>query len=48
MIGDVADRARAYGRVEDPDVLQAMETDDWVGRSITLTSRDDGVNLVAT
>jgi acetyl-CoA C-acetyltransferase len=46
VIADVAPGARAYGRVEDPDLLRAMEADEWVGRKITLTTREGGVNLV--
>ena len=36
VIADVADGTRAYGRVEDPDLLHAMEADEWVGRTIAL------------
>jgi acetyl-CoA C-acetyltransferase len=42
-------RARAYGRVEDPDLLAALETEEWVGRTVQLrpTDRPNGtVNLV--
>ena len=31
---------RAYGRLEDPDDLAALESDEWVGR--TVTARADG------
>jgi acetyl-CoA C-acetyltransferase len=46
VIADVPDGARAYGRVEDPDLLRAMEAEEWVGSSVTLTTREDGINLV--
>jgi acetyl-CoA C-acetyltransferase len=46
VVADVAPGARAYGRVEDPDLLHALEADEWVGRKVALTTRDDGVNLV--
>jgi acetyl-CoA C-acetyltransferase len=45
VIADVGDRARAYGRVEAPDLLAAMEAEEWVGREIHLEARGDGVNL---
>jgi acetyl-CoA C-acetyltransferase len=37
---------RAYGRVEDPGLLEAMEAEEWVGRAIQLDARQNGVNLV--
>ena len=46
VLADVADGARAYGRVEDPDLLVALEGDEWVGRPITLEEAPGGVNLV--
>ena len=46
MIADVGDGTRAYGRVEDIDLLHALETDEWVGRQVELDARDNGVNLV--
>ncbi|MEX2292704.1 MAG: hypothetical protein WD691_02865 [Acidimicrobiales bacterium] len=46
VIGDVATGGRAYGRVESADLLQAMETDEWVGREVELATTDAGVNLV--
>jgi acetyl-CoA C-acetyltransferase len=46
VIADVGDGTRAYGRVEDIDLLHALETDEWVGRQVELDARDDGVNLV--
>jgi len=49
VVVDVAVGAgRAYGRVEDPDLLTAMEADEWVGGPVTLRSGDDGVNRVLT
>jgi acetyl-CoA C-acetyltransferase len=37
---------RAYGRVEDADLLAALEAEEWVGRAVTLREAPDGVNLV--
>lgn len=48
VIGDLADGRRAYGRVEDPDLLIAMESTEWVGASVDLTTTEAGVNLVRT
>lgn len=46
VIADVVDGARAYGRVEDPDLLVAMESEEWVGRAIHLDTQENGTNLV--
>lgn len=46
VIGDLADGRRAYGRVEDADLLDAMEATEWVGRTIELEPTESGVNLV--
>ena len=46
VLADVAAGARAYGRVEDPGLLDALEADEWVGRSVSLTETPAGVNLV--
>jgi acetyl-CoA C-acetyltransferase len=46
VITDVAEGARAYGRVEDPDLLRAMETEEWVGGEVRLDAQDGGLNLV--
>jgi acetyl-CoA C-acetyltransferase len=46
VIADVDDDARAYARVEDADVLTAMEAEEWVGREVQLTETPEGVNLV--
>jgi acetyl-CoA C-acetyltransferase len=45
-ICDVDDGRRAYGRVEDVDLLAAMEAEEWVGRTVHLVAGDDGVNQV--
>lgn len=37
---------RAYGRVEDPELLTALESEEWVGRRVTLEAAPEGVNLV--
>ena len=47
VIADVEAGARAYGRVEDPDVLRAMEAEEWVGRTIHMQAQDTGGNLVS-
>jgi acetyl-CoA C-acetyltransferase len=46
VLADVADGARAYGRVEDPDLLAALEAEEWVGRPVRLEETPTGVNLV--
>ncbi|HEY2997875.1 MAG TPA: hypothetical protein VGJ43_04820, partial [Acidimicrobiales bacterium] len=46
VIADVADGVRAYGRVEAPDLLAAMEATEWVGEAVTLADGGGGVNLV--
>jgi acetyl-CoA C-acetyltransferase len=46
VVVDVATGMRAYGRVEDPDLLAAMEQTEWVGKVVTLTTTGSGVNLV--
>jgi acetyl-CoA C-acetyltransferase len=51
VVADVPDGSgRAYGRVEDADLLAALEAEEWVGREVQLTptERPNGsVNLVA-
>jgi acetyl-CoA C-acetyltransferase len=51
VLADVPDGSgRAYGRVEDPDVLPALEAEEWVGRTVQLSpvERPNGVvNLVS-
>jgi acetyl-CoA C-acetyltransferase len=46
VIADVPGGTRAYGRVEDADLMVDMEQSEWVGRTVHLTERADGVNLV--
>jgi acetyl-CoA C-acetyltransferase len=46
VIGDLADGTRAYGRVEDDDLLADMEATEWVGTTVELATTDAGVNLV--
>ena len=46
VIADLRDGVRAYGRVEDADLLAAMEANEWVGQQIELRSTEAGVNLV--
>lgn len=46
VIGDLADGRRAYGRIEDADMLAAMEATEWVGVTVDLDTTDAGINLV--
>jgi acetyl-CoA C-acetyltransferase len=46
VICDLRDGSRAYGRVENPDLLQDMEDEEWVGRTLSLSPAND-VNLVS-
>jgi len=45
VIADLPDGDRAYARVEDVDLLGAMEADEWVGATVELATAD-GVNTV--
>ncbi len=38
---------RAYARVEDPELLVALEQEEWVGRAVDLAATPDGVNLAS-
>ena len=40
------DDARCYAKADDPELLEAMETDELVGRTVTLQSTAEGVNLI--
>jgi acetyl-CoA C-acetyltransferase len=49
VLADVGERARAYARVEDADLLADLEREEWVGRSVDLVPEDRSagtVNLV--
>jgi acetyl-CoA C-acetyltransferase len=46
VLADVAPGVRAYGRVEDPTLLAALEAEEWVGRSVALREGPGEVNLV--
>jgi acetyl-CoA C-acetyltransferase len=46
VIGDVGDSRRAYGRVEDPDLLADLEEREWVGVKVQLVPGPGDVNLV--
>jgi acetyl-CoA C-acetyltransferase len=46
VLANVAPGVRAYGRVEDTALLAALEAEEWVGRSVTLSEAPGGVNLV--
>ncbi len=48
VLADVGERARAYARVNDTDLLDALEREEWVGRAVELVAADGGVNLVET
>ena len=47
LVCDVDDGSRCYGRVEDPDLLAEIESDECVGRSVELATDDKNVNRVA-
>ncbi len=40
------DRARCYAKVLDPDLLAAMEAEEWVGRRVLLSDGGNAVNLM--
>jgi acetyl-CoA C-acetyltransferase len=46
VIADVPDGRRTYGRVEQADLMDALEAEDWVGRTVQLSEGERGVNLV--
>ena len=46
VIADLPEGQRAYGRVEDPELLADMEQREWVGATVHLVAGDRGVNLV--
>jgi acetyl-CoA C-acetyltransferase len=43
---DGADGARCYGKVREPDLLAALEAEEWVGRTVDLVDGGENVNLV--
>jgi acetyl-CoA C-acetyltransferase len=43
---DLPDGTRAYGRIEDPDLLANVEATEWVGAAVDLVAGDNDVNLV--
>lgn len=43
---DLPGGARCYARVVDPGLLAEMESSEWVGATVDLTSGDKGVNLI--
>jgi acetyl-CoA C-acetyltransferase len=45
VVCDVDGGDRCYGRVVDPDLLAAMEAEEWVGRRVELRTGDGDVNL---
>jgi hypothetical protein len=46
VVVDLPDGSRAYGRVEQPDLMEALEAEEWVGRTVQLSEGERGVNLV--
>ena len=46
VVCDLPDGTRCYGRVEDADLLVALEADEWVGRGVDLAEGPGGTNLV--
>jgi acetyl-CoA C-acetyltransferase len=46
VICDLPDGRRCYGRVTEPALLAALETDEWVGRTVSLVETEGGVNMV--
>jgi acetyl-CoA C-acetyltransferase len=46
VVCDLADSSRCYGRVEDGEMLQQLERDECVGRSVRLATNDKNVNEV--
>ena len=46
VVADLPDGTRAYGRVEDGDLLVEAEESEWVGAPIRLDGGEDGVNRV--
>jgi acetyl-CoA C-acetyltransferase len=46
VLADLPDGRRAYGRVEQPDLMDALEGEEWVGRTVHLSEGERGVNLV--
>jgi acetyl-CoA C-acetyltransferase len=47
VLADVAPGVRAYGRVEDPGLLAALEAEEWVDRTVALREGPGQVNLVS-
>ena len=45
VVVDLPEGGRGYGRVDDADLLAAMEAEEWVGRTVTATP-DGPVNRV--
>ena len=48
VVCDVPGGARAYGRVEDPEWLAGMETEEWVGTAVRMQAGEDGINRVVS
>lgn len=48
VVCDLPGGGRAYGRVDDPDWLCAMESEEWVGAAVRMQSGKDGINRVVS
>lgn len=48
VICDLPGGERAYGRVDHPGWLSAMESEEWVGAVVRMQSAEDGVNRVVS
>lgn len=48
VVCDLPGGGRAYGRVDDPGWLSAMESEEWVGTVVRIQSGEDGVNRVVS
>jgi acetyl-CoA C-acetyltransferase len=46
IVCDLEGGARSYGKVRDPDQLDAMVAEEWVGRAVRLVDGGDNINVV--
>lgn len=42
VVADLPDGTRAYARTEDPNLMAALEAEEWVGAAVTLVAEDGG------
>ena len=47
LVLNTPDGSRCYGRVDDVDVLNALEADEFVGRAVSVHARPHGVHQVS-